>query len=254
MRKTVFAPLAALTVALMTTAPLAALAQTAAPVAPAPAEAPAATSASPAGASKVLTDLGATDIQLTRGKRDMQRASGKFADGTPLRAMLGQDGALRMIGADGDAALPVDVQNRLIPDSVRKTPVFAEFARVDGVMLDGNQIGVRGKDKAGLPLRAGFDRDGTLQRFGRGGDAHHKGYGQRMKGERKQQGDKKMPGRGASLSDDAARAALGQGGYTQPGTIRHDGPMTLIEAVNAGGQSVTVTLDPAGRIVRETAR
>ena len=53
---------------------------------------------------------------------------------------------------------------------------------------------------------------------------------------------------------DAARQALTDAGYTDIGAVLSDGPRTLAEAVNRAGETVTVTLNPGGEVVRETAR
>ena len=147
----------------------------AAPVAtPAPAAAPApaapvpAQTAPAAALPPALTDLGITDARIRDGRRGGQRAEGTLPGGLPFRAALDDRSQLRMIGVEGEGALPADIISRLVPDGVRGNAIFAEFTQLRGIGRGDEGVMLFGTDAQGQDIRAGFSADGTLQRFGRG--------------------------------------------------------------------------------------
>lgn len=270
-----------------TTAPAAPQAQTTqtAPAAPAPAT-PAPNAAMTAETlPEALRSLNLTELEIKRARQGGSRIEGDMADGTEIDAYVDDAGTLRMIRADDDAALPESVTGAMIPQAVRDNAILSQFATVSAVGLRGDgTIMIGGEDEAGEELRAGFNEDGTLMQFGRGDDdrdrgdrgdrgerrgkghghGKDKGHGKDMEkghGGDDRRGD--MPRgdgprgdgpQGAALTVDAARQALTDAGYTDIGAVLSDGPRTLAEAVNRAGETVTVTLNPRGEVVRETAR
>lgn len=146
-------------------APLA-MAQTAAPAAP---EAPAATAPAAAELPAALQGLGLADVK-TRDSRHGRMIDAQL-DGQPFRAMLDSEGTLRGAGVKGDAALPQSLIDALLPQAVRDQSVVGQFARINGAMWgEKGNVGLRGVDAEGAALRAMMEPDGTLIRFGRGGD------------------------------------------------------------------------------------
>lgn len=257
---------------------------TPAPVAPAPAQAEPATALPPA-----LTDLGITDARILEGRRGNQRAEGTMPGGQPFRAVLDGQSQLRMIRIEGEGkgALPADIVSRLVPESVRTSAIFPEFAQLRGIGHGEEGVMLFGTDAQGQDLRAGFSTDGTLQRFGRGdmdrpdrdrGDGPHgrhgdhaRDHGDKGRGHPEREGDRgrserggpdaprdqggaRPEGAGAPLDDAAIQGVLRDAGYTQPGAITRSGPRAEVEAVNPEGEPVTVTVSPRGVVVRELAR
>ncbi|WP_036704670.1 hypothetical protein, partial [Paracoccus sanguinis] len=248
------------------------------PPPPAPPAAPAATAPAQGGLPTALTALGITDATATAGRKGGQRVEGTLPGGGAFQAMVDPAGALRMIRTTDNAALPAPVAQALIPEAVRNAPIFAEFARVEGMAQGDEGVMVFGADAAGEPLRAGFAADGTLQRFGRGemeghkhgGKGEHgrkdgdrkdrgKGHGKEMHG-KEMRGDGTGPrgmqgaGQAAPLDDAAVNRVLTEGGYTAVGAITRNGPRVEAEATNPEGEAVTVTINPRGVVVRELAR
>lgn len=252
-------------------APLA-LAQTAAPAAP---EAPAAAAPAAAELPTVLQGLGLTDIK-NRNTRHGRMVEAQL-DGQPFRAMLDSDGALRGAGLKGDAALPQPLIDALLPQAVRDQSVLDQFARINGVMWgEKGNVGLRGVDAEGVNLRAMLEPDGTLIRFGRGGDGgdhkemrrgdrgdHDKGFRKHDRGgkhdrhgdrEGKRGGHDGMSPRAMMIPDEEVQKMATDAGYTDLGAITRDGPRVSIEGVNPQGEPVLVEIGPKAGVVRETAR
>lgn len=262
--------------------PVATMAQTAsgaptneAPAATAPAQTPAQTPAAPETAAPValpqlLQDLALGDLSTRTDRRGGLRVSGKLADGNTLKAMVDNaenGGALRGAIVEGEGALPQSLSDALIPQAVRDQQIFGQFATISGAFSGERGVMVMGKAADGEGLRAGFSADGTLMRFGRGGDMGPGGgdHGKWDHGDRRggkhgdndrhgRRGDRPEHRRGAALSDEAAAAAATAAGYTAPGTVTREGPRTLIQATNPQGESVLLELGPKGDVVRETAQ
>lgn len=148
------------------------------PAVPAPqppatgAPAPAAADAPQAPLPAVLGDLGISDATARPGPKGDQRIEGTLPGGVPFRAATDPQGQLRMLRAsDDEGVLPDEIVRRLVPEPIRNAPIFAEFARVQGLNREDGETMLRGADSKGQPVRAMFTEDGTLQRFGRGEDA-----------------------------------------------------------------------------------
>ena len=260
----------------------------AAPAAPsASAPAPAAPVTAPVAAlPSALTELGISDARLHEGRRGGQRAEGTLPGGQRFHAMLDEQSQLRMIGVEGEGALPADIVSRLVPEGVRANAIFAEFTQLRGIGRGEEGVMLFGTDAQGEEIRAGFSADGRLQRFGRGdmdrpgmeregdrhgkregdrdhgrkhGDAEGRGHPERDSGRRgleaaRDAGGPRPEGAAAPLDDAAIQGVLRDAGYTQPGAITRNGPRTEVEAVNPEGEPVTVTVNPRGVVVRELAR
>ncbi|WP_157935845.1 hypothetical protein [Paracoccus zhejiangensis] len=270
----------------------AAYAQTATPpateTAPAAPEATSPAPAAPAAPVEITEDnlpdllksLNLQNIDIDRDRRSVE-VEGDLADGTQIEAHLDRQGQLRKIEADDDAALPAAVIEALIPEAVRNAEMYGQFANINEIGLppaDAPMKGVmiEGADANGEELRALFAEDGTLTRFGRGdddrgprGERHgdrggkHGDHGKRghdMRGgpDGGRDGGPDRAGMGgqppAPLDEAAVTTTLTEAGYAELGAITRDGPRTLVEAVNAAGETVTVELSPRGEVVRETAR
>lgn len=255
-------------------APLAAQTAATPPVVPAPVQTAPAAPAPATALPAALTELGITDARVLEGRRGGQRVEGTLPGGQTFRAMLDDKAQLRMIGVGDDAALPADIVSRLVPETVRANPIFAEFKRVQRVARGEEGVMLFGADAQNEGIRAGFSTDGTLQRFGRGDmdrdhdrrDKDDRGKHEGRKGPSHERGRggpegapdaARMPGvgqPGAPLDDAAIQGVLRDGGYTQPGAITRNGPRTEVEAMNPEGEPVTVTVNPRGVVVRELAR
>lgn len=256
-------------------APAGVLAQDAAP--------PAAAATAQPDIPQVLRDAGLTGLTAQPGKRGGLKIEGKQPDGSDIRAVVDDKGALRGVFVKGDAPLAQALVDQLVPQSVRDQAVYGQFAKLRGVMTGEHGVMLAGTDREGEKMRAGFAQDGTLMRFGRGDDARGPrghdhdmrdrdrgghGHGKRGQGEWGQGGHghdgwKRGEGHGPSsnrheaaapLNEDAVRQALQAAGYTQPGALTQRGPRTVVEALNPQGEPVLVQLDAQGNVLRETIR
>lgn len=242
------------------------------------AEAPAAAAGATQGAAEtlpqVLQDLNLKDVKI-RERRGGKAVKGELADGTEIRAFVDDQGEVRGIFADDDAALPQALVERMVPEAVRGQEIFGQLATISGIFADERGVMVAGGDAAGDDIRAGFSADGTLMRFGRGDDMggeHMRGgkegwghkddhredrrgrdddrRGHDRHGERDHRGE----GRPAALNDDAVRKALSDAGYTDLGEIERQGPRAVVAAKNPQGEAVRVELSPKGEVMRESAQ
>lgn len=235
----------------------------------------------------LLKGLNLQNIDIDQDRRHIE-VEGNLADGTQIEAKLDPQGQLRRIEADDDAALPASVIEAMIPEAVRGAEMYGQFTSINEIGLPPADAPVKGVmiegiDANGEQLRALFGEDGTLNRFGRGDDDHgprghrhgdrggdhgerhgkrgdHGDHGERgMRGHDKNRDGGHDMGRDggqppAPLDAAAVTTILTDAGYQSLGEITQDGPRTLIEAVNAAGETVTVELSPRGDVVRETAR
>lgn len=229
-----------------------------------------------AGASTALpqaiTDLGITEATVSDGRRGGKRIEGSLPGGAAFQGMLDGKGQLRMIRAtDKASVLPDETISKLIPEAVRNTGIFSEFASVQGVAISERGLMLFGTDAKEEPVRAAFSSDGTLQRFGRGdikgpgmgphGKNHKKGdnHGGKRgrgsdRGDKLPDGQSRAPAQSSSLDDAAVQSILSDGGYTEVGAITRNGARVEVEAKNPEGEAVTVTVNPRGVVVRELAR
>ncbi|MDO5630368.1 MAG: hypothetical protein Q4G22_00865 [Paracoccus sp. (in: a-proteobacteria)] len=261
---------------------VAAVAQTATPEAPAATQ-PAAPTQTPALTAETLPEalraLNMSDVEIRTGQRGGSRVTGTLADGTEIQAMVANDGTLRGVRADDDAALPQSLVDAVLPAPVRGNAIIQQFALISGFGVMPDMVMVGGQDADGQKLRAGFATDGTLMRFGRGDDrgpgmhgdrdrggkrgfdgrGHDRGKGEYRgpRGDRGERGDApaRMDQRGPQVDESALRQSLTDAGYTDLGDFaRQQGRGLTVNAVNASGENVTLELNRAGDVIRETAR
>lgn len=148
---------------------------TAAPIAPpagAGAGAPVGADAAPAPLPPILGELGITQATARPGPKGDLRIEGTLPGGAGFRAAADPQGQLRMLRtSDDNGVLPDDIVRRLVPEPIRNAPIFAEFARLEGVSHSEDGTMLHGVDASGQRVRAMFTEDGALQRFGRGENA-----------------------------------------------------------------------------------
>lgn len=188
-----------------------------------------------------------------------------------------------------DGTVPADLVGTLLPQAVRDNDIVGQFDRIDEIENRGGRIEVQGIAANGETMRAEFDGDGRVLRFGRDdgpgprherdderrGDRGPGGHGMRGSG----QGPDHGPGRGdgprgedrraggpggdgpgrsapipAGFDTVAVNQRLSQAGYGNFGFLRADGPRLILDATNPQGETVTLELDPQGEVVRESAR
>lgn len=214
--------------------------------------------------------LFATIDEIKRG-RDHIEVKGEQQNGEDVEARFDSQNALIGIEVDG-AALPAALLEEILPQAVRDSQLVAQFAAIDEIKTRGRAFLIEGVDASGKDLRAALDAEGRVVRFGRPGadgkgkrGAMHgdemRGHGSRGEGQRHgmrggSEGSNGMPAQAALPDFDpvAAQQRLADAGYTGFGFLRADGPRSLIEATSPQGEAVLLELDPAGELVRETAR
>lgn len=217
------------------------------------------------------------------------RIEGRQAGGEDVEAVFDAEG--RLIGLElDDAAIPASLVAALLPQPVRDAEAFGQFAGIEEIHNRGGVVVVEGRDEAGEKMKAAFDADGRLLRFGRDEDRGPRQWrGRAPHGEAFRHGRDDMMGmmmkgqgghgdmRGAPMRPggpghqghgpaggprheapdfDTAEVnrRLTGAGYGGFGFLRMDGPRILLEADNPQGEPVTLELDPRGEVVRETAR
>ncbi|RCW88887.1 hypothetical protein [Paracoccus lutimaris] len=142
-----------------------AMAQDGAPVPPPAASTPAPTVALP----QILQDAGLTDVSRDELWRGGTRIQATLPDGAKIGAMLAEDGTLRGLRMQDDAAvLPQSLVDKLVPQAVRDNGVYAQIDKLGAVFTDERGVMLAGTDAQGSEVRAAFAQDGTLIRFGRG--------------------------------------------------------------------------------------
>lgn len=228
-----------------------------------------------------------TRIEDLHRRGDMLGLKGEDKDGEELHLMFDLTGKLTGIATD-DTAVPQDIVATLLPQTVRDSDIAAQFAVIDHVMSGSDRVMIGGEDADGEDLRAQFDMDGNLLRFGRGDDdrGDHRMHGDRMghgghgghgehggpgkhggkhggKHEGKH-GDHArgprhddrgmMKGDEAPMDMDAVTTSLTEAGYTDLGKFRRKGPGAAVSATNPDGEEVMLQLSPEGEVMRETAR
>lgn len=227
-----------------------------------------------------------TDIKQ---RPDHVEIEGRQSTGAKIEARFDRQNALVGIEVD-EGAIPAELVAALLPQAVRDAEVIGQFARIVEIENRNGRIEVEGRDANGERMRADFDADGRVLRFGRdeGRGPRHHDAGERRGGrgpegrgpEGRGRGEHEMraghgdgprrdgpqggprPGAGsrgaaavpADFDAVAVNQRLTQAGYGQFGLLRADGPRLILEATNPQGEAVTLELDPQGEVVRETAR
>lgn len=210
--------------------------------------------------------------------------NGRQPTGAEIEARFDRQNGLIGVEVD-DAAIPADLVSTLLPQAVRGNEVIGQFDRIEEVMNRDGRVMVEGEDANGYDMRAEFDADGRVLRFGREegrgpkgdrpaeerrgdrGPGQHGDHGPRGEGPRNadaregQRGDgpRGADARGpapvpAGFDAVAVNRKLTQAGYKDFGFLRAQGPRLMLEATNPQGEAVTLELDRQGEVVRETAR
>ncbi|WP_304617537.1 hypothetical protein [Paracoccus sp. (in: a-proteobacteria)] len=200
---------------------------------------------------------------------------GYDAEGVEMKLRF--DRADRLIGAEiKRGALPQALVDEILPPAIRNSEVYGNFASIAGIRAEGDRFGLRGRDGSGARMGAQMDASGAVLRF-RGDDDDdgprarmHERMKERMqdrdeaRGPDRWRGDGDRPGhargpmgRGApdlSIDTVAINQRLTEAGYGGFGLLHQRGPRLSLQATNPDGEPVTLELDPAGEILRETAR
>ncbi|MTD99512.1 hypothetical protein GIY56_04335 [Paracoccus sp. YIM 132242] len=208
--------------------------------------------------------------------------TGRQPTGAEIEALFDRQNTLVGVEVD-DAAIPADLVATLLPQAVQGNEVIGQFDRIEQIMARDGRVMVEGEDANGEDMRAEFDQDGRVLRFGReegrgperdrpgeerrgdrGPGKHHEhgprsaGHGPGDHGPRGE-GPRGADARGpvpvpADFDAVAVNQALTQAGYKDFGFLRAEGPRLMLEATNPQGEPVTLELDPRGEVIRETAR
>lgn len=216
---------------------------------------------------------------------DHVEVKGRQPSGAEIEVRFDRQNALIGIDMD-DAAIPADLVNTLLPQAVRDNEVIGQFDRIDEIGKRNGRIMVQGEDATGQDMRAEFDADGRVLRFGREdgprGDRREERRGGRgpghddrgpgghvMRGDMTDHSPDADDPRGNRFMGDGPRGAaavpadfdaiavnqrLSEAGYTGFGFLRAAGAGLMLEATNPQGEAVTLELDRQGEVVRETAR
>lgn len=239
-------------------------------------EAPATAPVAPAveALPEALTALNLQDVEI-KTKRGLREVEGRMPDGVEIEAKIGMNGEFVEIEAD-DGVLPQSLVDQMLPQSVQASQVFSQFATIDEIESRRGVFMIKGEDAGGEDMRAALDPEGRVMGFGRGDDHRRGGHGKGMRDGPRGHGDHMERGEGPrgehgrgggprgerfggampepGFDPVSAQQQLTDAGYTQFGFLRMNGPRSLIEATNPQGEAVLLELDPAGELVRETAR
>ncbi|MDO5658336.1 MAG: hypothetical protein Q4G36_08440 [Paracoccus sp. (in: a-proteobacteria)] len=265
---------AAIALAAMLGSGMSAFAQTApateAPTAPAttaPAtEAPA--TPAPATLPEILRNPIFTDVTTEPARRgNLTMVKATLADGTELRGVIDAEGNLTGLSAPQGTALPQIAVDALMPENLRGNAFLSNFATISAIGSRDGAVMIGGQDAAGQQVRAGFDAEGQLMRFGRNdgerrgpgfhgerSDRGERGEHRRERGEQRgDRGDRRERGAEtrAPIDEAAIRATLEAAGYTRIDDIERSRRGIKADAVNPQGQEVELTLNESGEIIRE---
>ncbi|VDS09683.1 hypothetical protein PARHAE_02889 [Paracoccus haematequi] len=218
-------------------------------------------------------------VTEVKQRPDHVEIKGRQSTGTEIEAKFDRQNTLVGIEVD-DAAIPADLVGTLLPQAVRDNEVIGQFDRIEEIVNRDGRVMVKGEDAGGRDMRAEFDADGRVLRFGREdgrrgdrgaerrhadhGPGHDRGPGHDDRGPRPgpdrmgdgphgdgPRGPAPVP---ADFDSVAVNQRLTQAGYSGFGFLRAEGPRLLLEATNPQGEAVTLELDRQGEVVRETAR
>lgn len=217
-------------------------------------------------------------ITEVKQRPDYVEIKGRQPSGAEIEVKFDRQNTLIGVEVD-DAAIPADLVDTLLPQAVRDNEVIAQFDRIDEIGNRNGRVTVKGEDATGEDMRAEFDADGRVLRFGREdgprGDRREErrsdrgpGHGERgmRPGGHAMHGDRphgmrlmgRDSGRPAALPANFDSVAVNQrltgAGYTALGLLHAHGPRLLLDATNPQGEAVTLELDPKGEVVREMAR
>lgn len=243
------------------------------------------------GTPELLTKLGVTDLSSESWRDGGREYEGRLPDGTEIEAKFTREGTLVSFEAD-DGALPAAIVEQLLPQAVRDSEIFGQFALLERIDTREGMFDLRGRDEAGARMRAGMDEAGTVMRFGReGGDDDRRSDGKRGEGKRgemrghrdgprgdhargpreggpraggpreggpreggPQRGEMRPMPPAPDFDTVEVNQRLTEAGYRDFGFLVLAGPRLLLDATNPDGEAVRLELDRQGEVVRETAR
>lgn len=162
---------------------------------------------------EALSALNLTNIEVETGKRGGTKVEGDLPGGGEIEAMIDPDGNLMMVRSD-EAALPQSLIDALLPENLRSNEILPQFAVIEAVGGREGNFMIGGRDSDGEEIRAGFDEDGRLMRFGRGDDDRgERGFGRgEHRGEGRGQGRGEHGGKGRGEHRGEGRGAGGEHG------------------------------------------
>ena len=145
--------------------------------APAQTETPPAVPAAPAAQTTpdaqalpdALAALNLTDLEIEAGKRGGREIEGDLPGGGDIEAFVDSEGNLVMVEVD-DAPMPQSLIDMMLPQTVRDNAILGQFTTIEKLGRFDGQVMIDGEDDTGEDLRAGFDAEGRLLRFGRDDD------------------------------------------------------------------------------------
>ena len=158
--------------------------------APAPAEAPAATAPAAVAVPDILQGDAFSAVTSAPGRRGGLKVEGTIAEtGKSFDALVNDQGQLvAMRTADG-AALPAAVVEALLPEAARANPVLPEITVLNAIGTRDGAVMASGQDASGDEVRIGFDAEGELMLFDRGGREGRGGWMGHDGGMRGERGD-----------------------------------------------------------------
>lgn len=238
----------------------------------------AAPAAQPGDLPAMLQALNLQDVEVKQGPRGGRKIEGDLPGGGEIEAFVDAKGNVVMVEAD-DVDMPPSLLEALLPQAVRDNAMLSQFTEIERIGGFDGRVMISGEDASGEDVRAAFGEDGRLLRFGRGDDDDRRhgwreGHrGDDRGGDRGRMGGKDWhhgkegPGRGPrdetrgpghgmppGLDTAALTGTLEAAGYSALGDARPAGPRLMLEATNPAGEPVMLEVDPAGEILRETAR
>ena len=223
------------------------------------------TAAAPVDLPAPLAALNLTGVDIETKRNGLREVEGRTADGIEIEALIDPAGNLLHVEAD-DGALPTALLEAVLPQAVRGNEVFGQFAAIDGMHSRDGRFMIQGEDAGGEDMRAAFDPDGRVLRFGREDERrdHGRGHREGRDHDRRAMHDRAMrpggPQEGgpapmhADIDAVAINRTLTAAGYTDFGLLQAFGPHLSLQATNPQGEAVTLELDPQGEVLRETAR
>ncbi|MDQ1899261.1 hypothetical protein RAH32_02225 [Paracoccus sp. WLY502] len=217
-------------------------------------------------------------ITEVKQRPDHVEIKGRQSSGAEIEVKFDRQNTLVEVEMD-DAAIPAELVNALLPQAVRDNEVIAQFDRIDEIGNRNGRVTVKGEDANGEDMRAEFDADGRVLRFGRedgprgdrrderrsdrgpGHGDHGAGPGNHARhgdGPHEARPMGRNGGGPAAIPADFDTVAVNQrltgAGYSGLGLLHAHGPRLLLDATNPQGEAVTLELDPQGEVVREMAR
>ncbi|MCZ0961715.1 hypothetical protein [Paracoccus benzoatiresistens] len=94
---------------------------------------------------------------------------GRQSAGDDIAVRFDSQNRLTRIDVD-NGAVPAELANTLLPQAIRENELIGQFARIEEIGTRESHVMLRGEDASGEDMRAMFDADGRVLRFGREDD------------------------------------------------------------------------------------